>query len=121
MHRIVNTRSASRAARAYTSPLRDEQSDGTRRRILDALARTLARGVAELSVPAVAREAGVSVPTVYRHFPTKRRLVDALPAYVNERTGLADLPERPRDLAGLSRVVLDMFTKLEGMDETLRA
>jgi len=47
-------------------------------RIVEAVARVLARGVTELSVPAVAEEAGVSVATIYRHFQSKPQLVAAL-------------------------------------------
>ena len=60
-------------SRTYRSKLREEQAEATRARILDATGPLMARGVASLSIPAVAREAGVSVPTVYRHFATKQR------------------------------------------------
>ena len=41
--------------RTYVSPLRQEQVEATRLRIIEAVARVLARGVTELSVPAVAQ------------------------------------------------------------------
>jgi len=65
-------------SRTYVSSLRREQSEATRMRIVEAVARVLARGVTELSVPAVAAEAGVSVATVYRHFKTKPELIAGL-------------------------------------------
>lgn len=52
-------------------------AEQTRQRVLDAVVETLAKGVTELSIPAVARAAGVSVPTVTRHFKTKRGLIQA--------------------------------------------
>jgi len=64
--------------RTYVSPLRRGQYEATRLRIVESVARVLARGVTELSVPAVAEEAGVSVATVYRHFKSKEELVTAL-------------------------------------------
>ena len=64
--------------RTYSSALRDEQADATRTRILEALVRTMAAGIGGLSIPAVAREAGVSIPTIYRHFGSKHGLVEAL-------------------------------------------
>jgi AcrR family transcriptional regulator len=64
--------------RAYVSPLRRGQSEATRLRIVESVARVLARGVTALSVPAVADEAGVSVATVYRHFKSKEELIAAL-------------------------------------------
>ena len=77
--------------RKYESPLREQQAAATRERILEGLVTTMADGLAEVSMPAVARAAGVSVATVYRHFPTKQTLFDALPAYIAYRTGAADL------------------------------
>ena len=57
--------------REYYSPLREAQAEATHDPILEGVVRTIAKGVSELSVPAVAREAGVSVATVYRPSPTR--------------------------------------------------
>jgi AcrR family transcriptional regulator len=106
--------------RSYSSPLRDEQAEETRIRILEALVRTMARGVADLTIPAVAEEAGVSVPTVYRHFGTKRELLDALGPYVIEKTHL--MPESPLpDLGELRDLARDVYRRHSEMDLTLRA
>jgi AcrR family transcriptional regulator len=80
-----------RPARAYRSQLRADHAEETRGRILDATTRVMARGIASVSIPAVAREAGVSVPTVYRHFGTKRDLLAALYPHVVRRAGLHEL------------------------------
>ena len=59
--------------------LRSAQRDLTRQRILDAAAELVAEGhPAALSVPAVAERSGVSVRTIYRRFPTKEALLDAI-------------------------------------------
>ncbi len=88
--------------RRYVSPLREQQAAATRERILEALVTVLARGAAELSVPAVAREAGVSVATVYRHFPSKHALLDGLGEHVRERwVGELPAPSTPEELVGL--------------------
>jgi AcrR family transcriptional regulator len=59
--------------------LRDEHVAATRQRIVDAvIALMTEEHPAALSVPAVARRAGVSVATVYRHFPNKEQLLDAV-------------------------------------------
>lgn len=59
----------------------------TRRRILDAVNSLLAEEhPASLSVPAVARRAGVSTATIYRHFPSKEALLDASAAAVDRQT-----------------------------------
>ena len=52
--------------------------DSTRQRILAATAEVLGRhGMTKLSVTAVALEAQVSRPTLYRWFPSKKALLDA--------------------------------------------
>src|SRR5687767_205282 len=85
------TRIANNGGRTYRSELRAEQAEATRTRILDAAVRVISRGVALVSIPAVAREAGVSVPTVYRHFATKRDLLAAVYPHVVRRAGLSEL------------------------------
>lgn len=56
--------------------LREAQLAVTRQRIVDAVAELLVEGdPAALSIPVVARRAGVSVRTVYRHFEDKAALV----------------------------------------------
>ena len=118
MKRITNVKRQKRPTRAYNSELRAEQADATRRKILDALVRTMGRGVAALSIPAVAREAGVSVPTVYRHFKSKAALVAALSAHLVGRTGLMD----PSMLEGdLPAIVHEMYRRNAGIDAEMRA
>ena len=92
------TRIANDTGRSYRSQLRDEQAEATRARILDATIRVIARGLANVSIPAVAREAGVSVPTIYRHFGTKDDLLAAVYPHVVRRAGLHELvPPRSVD------------------------
>jgi AcrR family transcriptional regulator len=68
----------------YDSPRRREQARETRRRLLDAAYRLFAeRGYAATSIPAIAQEAGVAVPTVYWAFGSKRALLMEL---VSSRT-----------------------------------
>ncbi len=95
MTRIVNTKAP---ARYYRSELRAQQAEDTRARILDAALRVMADGFASVSIPNVAREAGVSVPTVYRHFKTKQDLLDALYPYLIRRSGLTT-PPPPKTVA----------------------
>lgn len=58
--------------------LRDDQRELTRRRIVDAVLDLVAEGALdELSVPQVAARSGVSLATIYRHFPTRDELVAA--------------------------------------------
>src|ERR687892_583337 len=71
------TRTSAGTMRAYNQ-LRAEQAERTRVGILEATLRVMARGVASVSIPAVAREAGGSIPAVYRHFGTKQDLLAAV-------------------------------------------
>ena len=62
--------------RAYESPLRREQARATERRILEATYRLLVgQGYGATTMSAVAREAGVSTPTVYKVVGSKPALV----------------------------------------------
>jgi AcrR family transcriptional regulator len=109
--------------RIYRSPLRAERAAQTRERILEGLVRVMAKnGIAELSIPLIAREAGVSIPSVYRYFPTKRELVAALDEYAH-RKGSFDFSEFPRletpdDLANL---IPTTFDRREAIEPTLSA
>lgn len=113
----MNTEQRANSARGS---LREEQKERTRERILAGLVKTMARGVADLSVPAVAREAGVSVPTVYRYFRTKRDLVAAVPGYFAQQLGVREVrpPRNPDELAAM---VQEIYAQADGMDETLQA
>lgn len=100
--------------------LRDEQTELTRRRILDAVVRILAGNVADLSVEAVARESGVSRPTVYRYFRSKREMVDAVGRMYAERTGTVEAG-RAATLDEMLAHVPDIFRRYERLEPELRA
>ncbi|MGH2428727.1 MAG: helix-turn-helix domain-containing protein [Candidatus Limnocylindria bacterium] len=114
------TRIANSAGRAYRSQLRADQAEETRARILDATVRVMAGGLASVSIPAVAREAGVSVPTIYRHFGTKRDLLAALYPHVVRRSGLDELVVPP-SVDELRDGVRAIFERMESFDDLARA
>lgn len=115
MTRIANT-----TAREYRSELRAQQADETRARILDATGRVMAGGITTISIPAVAREAGVSVPTVYRHFGSKQNLVAALYPHTLKRAGV-DEPSFPHSLDELKAGVLAYADHIDSFDDLARA
>ncbi len=103
------------------SPLQQEQVERTRQKILDGLVRVLARGLAGLSVPAVARESGVSVPTVYRYFKSKEELLAGLADEYEARLGASSLlPPPPSDLDTLGSYLRLLFATYEDMEPALR-
>ena len=65
--------------RPYASPLRRQQQEHTRKQIMEAVTAIIAEGrILSFSVQDVADRAGVSYASVYRHFPTREALLDAL-------------------------------------------
>lgn len=116
MTRISNLENS----RRYDNSLREEQAEETRGRILDAAIRVIAGGIATASVPAIAREAGVSVPTVYRHFGTKTDLLAAVYPHVARRAGLDRLPD-PTSLDDLKERIGLIFERADALDALDRA
>lgn len=94
--------------------------------LLEAAARTFARDGADTSLKAIAAEAGVGIGTLYRRFPNRENLIEAV--YHNETTRLctsaATLLERGTPLDALrtwmERFVDYVLTK-QGMSEALPA
>ena len=92
--------------RRYHSPLRAEQADGTRRRVL-AAARDLflARGYAGTTVAAVAQAAGVSPDTIYVSLGGKQGLLEgilALARFDPEDPTQRDQQHRRGEVGGLA-------------------
>jgi AcrR family transcriptional regulator len=66
-----------------------------RERVLEAAKTVFSAGGPEASLEAVARTAGVGIGTLYRHFPTREALFEAV--YRREVQQLADLAERLKE------------------------
>jgi AcrR family transcriptional regulator len=106
-------------------PLR---ADAQRNRdgLLEAAVRAFSHDGPDVTLEAIAKDAGVGIGTLYRHFPTRESLVEA--AYRNELERLCDsvpglLRAGPPDAA--TRAWMDLFvdymTTKRGMAEALRA
>jgi AcrR family transcriptional regulator len=80
----------------------------------------MAGGIAFLSVPMVAREAGVSVPTIYRHFATKRDLLAAVHPHAMRRAGLEELV-LPRSMDELRARLREYFERSDSLGDLARA
>lgn len=97
--------------RAYESPLRERQAQQTRDDILDAMVSLLAdRAVEEVTTKEIARAAGVSERTVYRHFPDRVALVDGLAARFADSN---QVPVVPAHFDDLGAMVVDLMSTLE--------
>lgn len=103
------------------------RADAARNReaLLEAATRTFAASATEPSMRAIAREAGVGIATLYRHFPTREALVDAVYQDQVQRLtqGAGELLRRLPPSEAL-RAWMDLFgdwlmTK-HGMVDTLR-
>jgi AcrR family transcriptional regulator len=97
-----------------------------RDRLLDAAVRAFSQDRPDVTLDAIAKDAGVGIGTLYRHFPTREALVEA--AYRNELARLCDavaelLQAQPPDQAlraWMDRFV-DYMTTKRGMADALRA
>jgi AcrR family transcriptional regulator len=97
-----------------------------RDRLLDVAAGAFSHDGPDVTLDAIARETGVGIGTLYRHFPTREVLVEAV--YRNELARLCDavadlLRDMPPDEAlrtWMDRFV-DYMTTKRGMAEALRA
>ncbi len=84
--------------RRYHSPLRAAQTEETRAALLAATEELLVElGVDGVTIPEVARRAGVSAPTAYKYFPTPDDLMRAFIEHLRPRLGLSleELADRP--------------------------
>jgi AcrR family transcriptional regulator len=96
-----------------------------RERLLEVAVRAFSQDGPDVTLDAIAKEAGVGIGTLYRHFPTREALIEA--AYRNELARLCDaapdlLKEMPPDLATrtwMDRYIDYMATK-RGMADALR-
>ncbi|MCZ7418227.1 MULTISPECIES: TetR/AcrR family transcriptional regulator [unclassified Micromonospora] len=93
-----------------------------RQRLLEAAVRAFSRSGAEVTLEQIARDAGVGIGTLYRHFPTREALVEA--AYRNELERLCDsaaelldqLPPEAAIRAWMDRFIDYLATKREMAD-----
>jgi AcrR family transcriptional regulator len=94
--------------------LREAQRAVTEQRIIDALAALIEdEHPLEISMTAVAKRAGISEPTLYRHFPTKRDLFAGLASHLFRTVAAGLVPASPDDLVQAVRTVYQRAAGLE--------
>lgn len=102
-------------SRPYESPTRKAQAEETKRKILLALVDlVVAERPATISIPQVARRAGVSVRIVYHYFPTKEALFDSLTEAMDSILTLPDgvrppSPTSPAELVAAMPAIYRFF------------
>jgi AcrR family transcriptional regulator len=107
--------------RGYDSPLRAEQQERTRIRILEAVGDLLSdESVEELTVPLVAKRARVSVRTVYRHFATRDELFDAWGEWAQDNLRIL-MHSYPETLEGLRAMAPSLYRSYDENETMIRA
>lgn len=110
------------ASRSYDTPIRDRKAAATREAILRALAEVVVtEGVAEMSVQQVADRAGVSHRTVYRHFPDRQALLDALGSWVQQQLEPEISDRRLKDVGQMLAAVPGVFEQFDELDHPAAA
>ncbi|MEV7892351.1 TetR/AcrR family transcriptional regulator [Streptomyces sp. NPDC002817] len=97
-----------------------------RERLLEAAGRAFSETGTDASLEAIAKDAGVGIGTLYRHFPTREALLEA--AYRNELARVCDsvpelLAQLPPDQA-MRRwmdLFIDYLATKQGMGDALKA
>jgi AcrR family transcriptional regulator len=105
--------------RAYRSDLRAAQAERTRRRVLDALKTLVKAGQADVSIAALARAARVSLPTMYRHFPTRLDLFEAYRLHVEGPQAHIDVGSMPVQRTAVAAVIREFFGRFDAPDDPL--
>lgn len=103
-----------KSTRSYTSDLRRQQADATRFRILDAAAALLESspdGAASVTTKRIAEEAGITEVTLYRHFPSRADLNQALWQHMNDLQGVAG--GFPETLAEMPQRLVPLFNSFD--------
>jgi AcrR family transcriptional regulator len=112
-------------ANVTARPLRAD-AQRNRDRLVEVAVRAFSSGGPDVTLESIAREAGVGIGTLYRHFPTREALIEA--AYRNELARLCGsaaelLQTSPADVAlraWMDRFIDYLATK-HGMADALRA
>ncbi len=101
--------------------LREQHRNDTRQRIVEAVAALLVdEHPATVSVPAVANRAAVSLRTVYRYFPTKEALLDAV-AEAEDGAARSTIPGGRLDERTLARYLPELWRVLADQRPYVRA
>jgi AcrR family transcriptional regulator len=119
--------SSKRKRRGYRLGRRGEAADETRRRIVEATFLLHGeRGIADTSMTDIAERAGVSVGTVYHHFPTYPDAIAACGAYTAEHVPapseaiFAGTTTRAERIERLAAALFDYYERIPALASVRR-
>jgi AcrR family transcriptional regulator len=98
--------------RGYKSDLRAHQAAATRDLIIKTAAEQFVPWSTDVPFDQLAERAGISVRTVFRHFPTQRDLVVAVTPYLEQRCGWRPEEMTADNFAEMSRNTFAYFGEL---------
>jgi AcrR family transcriptional regulator len=117
----VSSETSERASPAPQRSIRAENAERTRVRILDAVVDLVgSRGDCDFTMPEVAAASGVSLRTLYRYFPSRDHIVDAVAA-VGDRVAASNLPAAEFDLVDLRAWLEEAWRALLDQEALIRA
>jgi len=104
--------------RRYDNSSRAARAEETRTRILDAVLAECA-GEGELSVADIAKRAEVSEATVYRHYPNREALFEAVQEHLDERLGRPRAPKNVQEFRAAVPPLHKFFRENEQLVRTV--
>jgi AcrR family transcriptional regulator len=112
-------------ASAHPAPLRRD-AERNRRNLLEAARRVFAERGSDAPLEEIARRADVGIGTLYRHFPTREALIDALfeekaQAYVRASEEALTADDAWEGFAGFVERICEMQAEDRGFADVLRA
>jgi len=120
-------RTSKSGRRHYRLGRRAETSEETRQRLVEATFQLHAeRGIAETSMKDIAERAGVSVGTVYHHFPSYGDAIVACGAHTTEHVPapssavFAGAATREERIARLARALFDYYGRVPALESVRR-
>ncbi len=111
-------------SRPYSSPLRERHTQQTRDLILDAVTELLeVHRIDEVTTREIAKSAGVSERTVYRHFPDREALLEGLTGRLMSSLAHRQNPTTSRidTIDGLKAAAVQLMAGLEEFHVAARA
>jgi len=109
------------ASANYNSPLRAHQKEQTREMILAAVGTILSAGSTDtVTFAEVARVAGITMRTIFRHFPTREELLSAFWKWQLEQTG-GQTVLGPSSIESLLEKIKEFFESLDSEENLIRA